>query len=188
MNQILLTTLILIILIFLFTLLIIFKSSKYEYFSDNNDTEDETNIEDRNQNILEKIKTLNDNIKELNTEIDDLQKNLIPKANKKIKDNEDKLRTSKKVYNDSIEGAIQKYIINIQQSQVKCLEDKKTLDDEVMYNKSQIGELNMKIMNITNDLPNKKNDLDRVTKEYDDVNQQYKAKCPTDTSYGQIRV
>jgi len=185
MNRILITIIVLFTLIILFTLLILLKSSTYEYFYADYESD---SIDDRNQNILEKIKTLNDNTNQLNKEINDLQTNLIPKANKKIKDNEDKLRTSQKMYNDNIEGAIKKSIIDIQQEQVKCQEDKKTVDDELMYNKSKMGELNFSIMNINNDMPNKKNDLDRVTKEYDELNQLYKNKCVQDSSYEKIKV
>ena len=169
MNKILITLLVLITLFILFAIL---WWLKYEHFTNNSD-----DIDDKNQNILEQIRTLNENTKQLNEEINDLQNNKIPKANKKIKDDEDKLRISQKIRQDNIEGAIEKYVINIQKSQVKCLEDKKNIDDEMMYNNTQSGDLNMKLMNITNDMPNKNNDLERVTKEYNEVTQQYNIKC-----------
>jgi DNA repair exonuclease SbcCD ATPase subunit len=171
MNKILITLLVLITLFILFTIL---WWLKYEHFTDSDNTDD---IGEKHQNILEQIKTLNENTKQLNEEINDLQNNKIPKAKKKIKEEEDKLRTSQKMYEDNIEGAIEKYIINIQKSQVKCMEDKKNIDDEMLYNSSKMSDFNMKLINITNDTQNKNNDLERVTKEYNEVTQQYNIKC-----------
>ena len=63
MNKFLITAIVLIIVIFLFTFLIAFRSSKYEYFE--NDSPE--SIDDRNQTILEKIKTMKNNIHQIKT-------------------------------------------------------------------------------------------------------------------------
>jgi hypothetical protein len=134
-------------------------------------------IDERNNQILDKITQLNDDSNDIKSKIEDLNANKIPEITKKLADINKLLLDSRKLFKTKIEAEITNRINSIAENNIKCIDDRKNIDQDLNSFVSKSTDIVLSTSQMLSDIANKRTQLKDVKDEYNLVKIDYDAAC-----------